>query len=462
MATGRGDRNGHTVATDKKSAVMALSACVGFAVLLAYLSFIPFSFRPLPLGEALRRFAQLPYLNLSAESRADWAANVCMYLPLGWLLARWLEPDPRRVGPAVLIAAFGLGVAWAVAVEFAQLYFRNRTVSLNDLLAESVGTAIGAAIWLLWGRPYLAWRHCIADGGQRTFRAALAAYAIAYCVLSLAPLDLIFSIAELREHVDSTLVGVWIAPAGCGRSTCAVRLFIEVALAVPVGSWLAMRGQRPVSVMRVFGLGALLGLLLEGSQLLLVSGVSQGASVATCAVGCAIGAALFAQAALWNTARIRQRARAVVIAAALPYLGAVTYATGWWSERWEGIDVALKRLEQVRWLPFYYHYYATEQEAIRSAVACGLLYAPIGFAVSLWANRTTQKARVGSAAALAATTALLAEAGKLFVEGRHPDPSNLLIATGSAWLAAGLLRAIWRSPSAGAETPELMPREIIN
>jgi hypothetical protein len=58
---------------------------------VAYASLIPFQLKPIPLGEAWARFEAIPYLNLGAQSRADWIANILLYLPLGFFLTAWVD-----------------------------------------------------------------------------------------------------------------------------------------------------------------------------------------------------------------------------------------------------------------------------------------------------------------------------------------------------------------------------------
>jgi peptidoglycan/LPS O-acetylase OafA/YrhL len=75
----------------------------------------------------------------------DWAeeiGNVLIFIPIGWVAARQL---PRRW------QAFVLGVGIACAAEFIQYaWLPNRTPSFDDILKNSLGTAVGV---LLHRRP---------------------------------------------------------------------------------------------------------------------------------------------------------------------------------------------------------------------------------------------------------------------------------------------------------------------
>ena len=426
-----------------------LLLCVAYAALLAYLSFIPFIYRPLPFDEALRQFAQLPYLALGAQSRADWVANLVMYVPLGWLLGRLLQPAPRgRIDAAVLAGAVLLGGTWGVAVEFAQLYYPNRTASLNDVIAEVIGTGVGAVLWLIVGARWKVWWDAIVHGGERTARAALNGYVIAYLVLSLSPFDFILSGSELADHLASPLVGLWMAGVSCGPVPCSARLLFEIALTAPLGLWLALHRRHGVGIVEAVLAGLVFGVVLEAMQLLLVSGVSQGASVLSRGAGIVLGTVAYAQRSRLQAFDRQRYGRPVVLALLLPYLWAVGFVNGWWQGAWIDPAAAWERFGHMRWLPFHFHYFTTEQNAIRSGILHTLLYVPVGLAAWLWSRRPAGMS-AARPALLAAAIAVVAELGKLFVPPRHPDMTDVLIAAVAAGATAALLRAICR-PAASA------------
>jgi glycopeptide antibiotics resistance protein len=81
---------------------------------------------------------------LQAYNLVEVTANVALFVPLGALAMMWSEH--RRWLHAVL-----LGLAVSGAVELMQDVFRpGRTASWVDVLANTVGTALGAALIALW------------------------------------------------------------------------------------------------------------------------------------------------------------------------------------------------------------------------------------------------------------------------------------------------------------------------
>ena len=59
-----------------------------YIVGVVYGSLIPFEVRPHTLPEAWDEFLHIRYLNLDVVSRADWIANIVLYIPLGFLAGR--------------------------------------------------------------------------------------------------------------------------------------------------------------------------------------------------------------------------------------------------------------------------------------------------------------------------------------------------------------------------------------
>ena len=335
-----------------------LALVVGMALLAAYLSFIPFQYVPLPLETALQRFAELPYLALRTSRRADVIANALMYLPLGVLLARLLVPQPRgRLEVWVAVIALVVGTGWSAVVEFAQIYFPARTTSVNDIVASAGGTVFGAALWTLTGHRWHAWYGRFAQGGPRAARAVLDGYVLLYFVLTFSPFDIVLSWAELVRHLESPLVGFWLAEVGCGGVPCTLRLTTEAALAAPLAFWWGLHWHRLPGVAGVILAGAALGAVLELAQLLVFSGVSQGASVLVRAAGFVVGAVIFEHRDRILGLDLRRHGRAIVLFLAIPYLVSVAFVAGWLSGNLLSLAKAWDRAGDVRWLPFYFIYF---------------------------------------------------------------------------------------------------------
>lgn len=415
-------------------------AWVGFVV---YGSLVPLDFHPLPLDAAWQQLLQAPMLKLGIHSRADWVANGVLYLPVGFfstvlLLGRRPQASgvARRVAAALLVLCFG--GALAVAVEFAQTAFPPRTVSRNDLIAEGIGTALGVIVALADAGRFRRLLSSLGTGGPLLVRRLALSYALIFPALALFPFDLLLTAEEWREKLASDLVGIGFAGStlALGGPRLTAKLAVEAIAVVPLGAlWVHARGGRALAAALL--LGALLGMVIECAQLSLASGQSQGASVLTRAVGFALGAGLWQARSRWPLEALRatlRRFSAALLAVNLLLLGVLS---GAWRPPWLSVDQALQRLgADTRFVPFYYHYYTSEMQAVVSLIAVGLSYAPLGLLGWAWGSGR------GAVALLTALLAVVVEAAKLFSKGSHPDPTNVAIAAVAAWAAQTLLQRL--------------------
>ena len=58
---------------------------IGYLVFVVYGSLVPLRYTPLPWDHALARFQEIPFLQLGIGSRADWVANLLLFIPLTFL-----------------------------------------------------------------------------------------------------------------------------------------------------------------------------------------------------------------------------------------------------------------------------------------------------------------------------------------------------------------------------------------
>ena len=441
---------------------------LGWLVFVVYGSLVPLDFKAVSLSEAWERFAQIRLLDVGLQGRADWVANGVLYVPVGALgtLVFAGGLDRRRwVGGGVALLS---GVGLALVVEFTQLFFPPRTVSLNDLLAETLGCLLGVAVAAMGMRHWLeALDHW--HGQRQQLTGAVLPLGVAVLLLySLFPFDLLVSGNEFGRKLTSDFWGWWLAPLSArdGMGALLLRLLAEALVMLPLGAWWAHRRathQATTTGTAVWPAamggalrGAAFGVLLELCQLFVASGVSQGVSVLSRSAGWGLGAVL----GVLTLALLAQDWRALLRRwTALVLVGCTLAAmakAGWWSTGWAAADQAWARLSsgEIRFLPFYYHYFTSEGAALQSTAPVVLLFAPWGLLAWAW-HRSPWMAGLG-----AGVVAAVVEAGRLFLPAVRPDPTNALIAGASAAAVAWLFRG-WsarREPVAGmgqAQKPRL-------
>ena len=422
---------------------------LAYTFFVIYGSLVPLDFHPRPLAEAWAAFQHIPMLVIGVEGRADWIANCVLYVPLAFLTASLVRGDRTPATRLLsLVGAIIFCFALAVAIEFVQLFFPPRTVSMNDIIAECLGSIIGVAMAAAWVRRFKGFLAAFSGDTARLGRCLLAAYALAYLVLSLFPYDFLLSHAEFEQKIASGTWG-WLFAADSfsgGMLMLVVKLAAEVLAALPFGLLFGRRSSGRHGLSRAFLLGAALGLFIETAQWFLFSGISQGVSVLTRAVGVSAGAMLWR--AHWDINALAVRARRFAPALGALYLFALAAVNGWFWRAWGGMELAARKSAEIQYLPFYYHYYTTETIALVSLISIGVMYAPIG--LFAWAMRAGPWLTV-LAAALAAS---VVETAKLFLVGLHPDPSDVFIAAFAAWASERLTDKLAGASTSRAETPE--------
>ena len=428
---------------NRYNTLLAFLAWLAFVV---YGSLLPFELRGITLDQAIATFSNIRFLDLGVVSRADWVANILLYIPLAFFACSWIAGPAGRssVNVVALTLTLLICLGTAVGVEFAQTFYAPRTVSLNDLLAEGIGSVLGGVICLSYRDRIQHLLRAFAEGGGASIHAAISLYGIAYLLMSLFPYDVLISMDELRAKFASNMLG-WVLAANCESGLrCGAQMLGEVLAIAPLGLLLALARPR-LSLRRVFVLGVALGLALELAQLFIASGTSQGLSVLLRGGGLVAGVLLgqyLRQHGVIAIARIIRRLTPLLL---LPYLATIAALSGWFKGPWVDIGTAIGRLPDLKLLPFYYHYFSTETHAVASLLAQLAMYAPVGIAV--WARQASRPQRgfrrAHSAAITAVLVALPIEFGKLMSPPQHPDLTNLLIAACGALFAYRL--AVWVS-----------------
>ncbi|MFA5984808.1 MAG: VanZ family protein [Methylococcaceae bacterium] len=395
-----------------------------------YGSLVPLHYRSIPFEEAVRRFQHIPYLNLGIGSRADWVANILLYIPLTFLWTA-VFAQLRYAWARLLLAAVVLCASLSVAlvVEFTQLFFAPRTVSINDLIAETLGSFLGIAFWYGFGDFFTKQYRYIALGNILSIKAVIVFYIVSYLILSFFPFDFVTSIAELNAKLAYGPDHILLSIETCRQDwlRCIVKYSVEILTLAPLGVLICLMPQIPNKLAINILIGFFLGVLLEGVQLLLISGVAQGFSVITRVLGMMSGYFLH-QWVIKQDYYWPRVLRLVALWAVLPYLVLVIAINGWFSSSWLSWSLAMEKLHATHFLPFYYFYYTSESLALVSLLSNFATYLPIGLIGR--ALTQSKKTRVYGiyTGVISALFASVVEMGKLFLMDKHADPTDILIA----------------------------------
>jgi len=417
-------------------------AALVYTAFVFYGSLVPLEFRALQWDEAVARFIAIPFLKLGIGSRADWVANLLLFIPLTFL---WMGALSAGAGPVrtalVALALIPAATALSVGIEFMQLFFPQRTVSQNDILAETLGGLIGVLVWWGAGRRFLEW---LQSWQQTHARAALAerlawVYLAGIVVYNVLPLDLTISLVEVFHKWQEGKVNM--IPFGRLPDDAAYALY-EVAtdalIWAPLAALWRLDGSR--STWRVWSMTMATAAGLEAMQLFVYSRVSDVTDLFTAAAGAALG--------VWVGGRLAVReAPAGQVPSWSTWLPLVL-ATGWmvlllfmfwypFDFRTDGAFLRERLHSFLERVPFEAYYYGTEFRAATELLHKVLFFIPLGALLAWFVSRlrwTWRGYGTFFSLMLIAFTALIVVLGRLAQPEKNPDIMDIVL----QWLGGTL------------------------
>jgi VanZ family protein len=433
---------------------------LGILVLAVYGNLIPFRYRAKPWDQALAAFRAIAWYDPSnLGARGDWIVSVVLFLILSYLLMAALCVDRGpRVGfwlaPVILL----LCAALSVAIEFAQIYFPPRTVSLNDIAAENTGAVLGALLWIIGGQRITNWvRRVSAPTDLSGFaQRLLPGYLALLLIIALMPFDFTISPAELAVKVREHKIQVipFVAFGADGWFPGLLKVATNAALFFPLG-FLRVAALGPDARRRwwrsVVGFGLAIALIVEVLQLFIYSRVYDTTDIVTGVAGFALGAVAAERFfAAWRLARNRSELNlnftpapagrwAALAALLLIWFGATLYVN--WSpfdftvdplrfpRTPEGSRWGLRRMS---WLPFVDYYWSSKYEALDQFLRKSMSFVPLGVLCAL-ALPMYRPWTAGVVVCVGLLLAIAIEVGRYFLPSHSPSVTDALLQCAGAW-----------------------------
>ena len=413
------------------------------ALFAAYISLVPFHFHALSradLAEAL-----LAALDWTVTSRANFVANVVLFIPIAFLAAGGL--GLKRYVFLQLTAITGVCLVLSLVIESLQVFVPGRTPSIVDVAAQTVGVGLGLALWGVLGSETERWLvRASRGGGVSNIQSLLTGYVGLRTISLLLPLDVTVSLSTLADKYRSGRIRI--APFQDPANVGLIQDFtIDLILAAPIGAlallgWSGRHGRR--SVPAALALSVLYVGLLEASQVIIVSRVADTTDLISGCLGAALGIFVTAQfVPLTGTSRPASGLYARSLIAVGVVLAYVAY-------NWSPFDFVLsgefvrQRLEAVTWVPFYSYYENPELTAGVTLVSKMCIAAPVGVAAAIGLSSQAGPFRrlpwfLCGIGALVLFTVV--EVGQLLLPERYPDITDIFV----SMLAAGAAAWVWSS-----------------
>ncbi len=442
---------------------------LGFLAFAIYGSLVPLDFHPRTFAEAWSRFQNIPYLHVSLAGRGDWVANILLFVPIAYCGLGALVCDRLSKAGAVPTAILTIifCIALSLGIEFTQIWFPPRTVSQNDILAESIGSLAGVGLWCAVGQMTTAWLRSFSTrrSPQQRFDRLLQVYLAGLCLYSVFPLDLTINPHEVwRKYEEGKLRAVPFVHLEYDPQDC-FALVTDVLVFVPVGMFaarfLTCREQPVRSLGQSWLLGMGLAVAIELAQVFVYSRIADTTQLISAAVGIAAGAK-------WRRAQARSPEVLPVATAGAGHK---------WALAWLGAAAAYAVVLAVvyvlpfpliddpqriarRWhfffgVPLTSLYWSSEYNAVVQVLRDLFLFAPLGVAAARFATLAgvSQRRRVAVLALALTMSVLLALGIEIAQIWRDQTTANLTdVVIDSLGVVAGMFLTLWVTAGADRQT----------
>lgn len=423
-------------------------AGLAYLAFVIYGSLVPLEFHARSWDSAWQAFMAIPYLDLGIGSRADWVANILLFIPLAfiWLGILW-HRNSRGMRLLASFAILVLAVALDVGIEFTQLFFPPRTVSLNDIFAETIGGGMGIVLWWIYGEKLLDWlsRWTSVQGNSGLAKHLLQLYLFALFAYNLLPLDLTLSPVEIYHKWREGRV--ILIPFGFTFDNLQQELYgqiSDVVTWIPVAFLWRLSSRRPEFSIWLCVIGA--SALLEFLQLFVYTRVTNVTQIFAAGLGAVFGLLLVnllhnGKSGMANTDSNKGQG---ILRPMLWLVSVLLWVTVMVTVFWYPFDfhfsrkLAAQHLPEMFKIPFVAYYYGTEYRAATEVLHKMGFFLPLGVLLGVGVSKIRdyfwQPIAVLFAVVAIGLLAMGIELGQMFLPGKNADITDFALELLGGWL----------------------------
>lgn len=426
---------------------------LGLIAFTFYGSLIPFRLEPHSFDSAWADFGTAIFNYPPRRlSRTDVLANLLLFVPLGFTLAGAMLVDrARRFGLIVatlVIVPLALGVS--VLAEFLQTFTTDRVPSSVDIAAQTVGCLLGITLWCVAGNALTGWiRDTLSAAPADRLSRALTAFAAGWVFINLVPFDITLDLGDLGARVRSGEISLvpFTAPA-LWSARGAWDVLAETLSAVPLGVFGLVATGRRTPRWVAFARGAAIVALVEFAHVFISSHSASTTDLIVACIGVALGVAI---GDLVVAKPVETASQSATRGLTMPALVAVVCwclvlcAYHWTPFEFTMRDDEIRRkIARMSLLPFAGYQSGSDLNALSNLLTKLALAAPLGFATASALAAYPRAISIAFSVGFAAIVFAGIEMGQLFLPGRVPDPTDVLVGMAGAY--AGLLLRRWLRP----------------
>ncbi len=414
-----------------------------YTLFVIYGSLVPLEFVYKEMHEVVATFLSIRYYSLGLASRADWVANILLFVPLSYAYLELLSARVRdnlmgTLALSVLILASC--AILSLSIEFVQIYFPQRTVSLNDVIGETVGAAIGLALWWLFSSKWRVWFLSLSANVSvaSRIRQLLYGYILVLLFYNLVPFDLTLSPYVLHDKWQAGHIRFVPLSIFQGNTAEALYgLFTDVIIWLPVGALLVL--DWPIRRLTVGQTLLLMAGVIELMQLFVYSRVTDLTDVLTAYLGGWLGVLLMRRylpkingKGISNKAisrdpssRLRYSLLLYLIA---PVILSVLY---WYPFNFQlSHEMFHERIGKLFSIPFVTYYFSSEYRAMTELTRRVLFFFPLGIiaAVRMPNGLELTRARLFLFGLYFFILASVIELGQVMLPEKFPNSTDIALA----------------------------------
>ncbi|HEY6510030.1 MAG TPA: VanZ family protein, partial [Vicinamibacterales bacterium] len=422
---------------------------VALMAFTVYVSLLPFRLEPVAWDVAWTHFARVMTSWPRRVPRANFLANLLLFVPIGFGLAgAWLADRPRRRFASAALMALPLSLLVSFGAEFAQEFAPRRVVSVLDVVAQALGCGVGLVLWAAGGQAFTTWMR---ESRQRVHHdrltRVLVAYAALWALANLAPFDITLDVARLGRRLrDGSISVVPFAAPWTPRLWWDV--VVTAVSSVPLGlaamfTGVGTGGGRRSALASV-GLGVVGLAGMELAHVFIRSHAADATDLLIGAVGVAGGA--------WVGLRLRPDGPAHTAGGLgwelqWVWAGVVGWGLMLAGYHWQPFDFGLddtllrQKVARISLVPFAGYRSGSDLAALNTLIAKIGMAIPLGAIAAVGLPRVLRPVRAVACLLAAGTVFGVIELGQFFLPSRVPDLTDVWLGVASS--AGGLWLGRW-------------------